>query len=103
MQKLYLLTKPLLVASLAIVISGCAHEKELTVMHMPKPPGECVKVQFQSVKKLPPGKTTDAQIAVWLAKEGTVRTKEQQVAKVCADYALRLYEKMRDRKPDGSG
>jgi len=83
-------------------ITGCTTTRKLTVVDLTKPPKECDDVKLSSIKKLPAGKTTDAQIAVWLAKEGTVRTKEQATAKVCADYALRLYETMRDKKSDGS-
>ena len=88
----------------ALFAGGCATDRLLTVAFMPTPPKECEQVLGLTVEPLPKGKTTDAQLAVWMAKEGAARQKEHEMSKVCAEYALRTAGTMKDKdKPPTKG
>lgn len=80
-----------------VLVSGCATDRLMPTVFMPTPPKECEQVLGLTVEPLPKGKTTDAQLAVWMAKEGAARQKEHEMSKVCAEYALRTAGVMKDK------
>lgn len=87
-----------------VLLGGCATERLMPTVFMPTPPKECEQVLGLTVEPLPKGKTTDAQLAVWMAKEGAARQKEHEMSKVCAEYALRTAGVMKDKdKPATKG
>lgn len=95
--------------SLAILVAasafsgGCARDRILPTVFMPDPPKECEEVLNFKVEKLPKGKTTDSQLAVWMAKEGAARQKEHEISRVCAEHSLRTAGVMKDKdKPSGA-
>jgi hypothetical protein len=95
-EKLYL--KLVGVSVMAATLAGCSMDRMMPMAMMPTPPSECEKVLGFKVEPLPKGKTTDAQLAVWMAKEGATRQTEHSTSRVCAEYALRVAGVMKDKE-----
>ena len=93
----------ILVAAVATAFGGCAKDRILPTVFMPDPPKECEEVLNFKVEKLPKGKTTDSQLAVWMAKEGAARQKEHEISRVCAEHSLRTAGVMKDKDKSSSG
>ena len=85
-----------MVLMLAVALAGGGCAAKLTKINMPRPPDECKK-KLAALPKYPRGKTTDVQIAVWLAKLRAAYGQATRDYEVCAAYARRTYGTMRDK------
>jgi hypothetical protein len=86
----------ILLLFLGTFLTGCADSRLLTENHLPVLPVECKKVMDFHVQPLPAGESNSAALAVDMAKEGTMRQKEHETSKVCANYAINVDKQLRE-------
>jgi hypothetical protein len=87
-----------LITTVAFGVSACEKNNLLPTSFMPTAPNECAQVMDFHVPELPKGKTTDAQVAVWLAKDSVERQQEHAIAQVCAKHALKTAGALKEKE-----